>query len=283
MTVPFSKSCKCTYFFDNFQTKSLITSNVVSYLTDMGLVPVTYSYKSTQVDATTSYEKPKKKPTKVELINKGDITLELIPKKVTTLRTGQTMKVPTRIHYLCTFILRNAEVKDIFKKPGSAAKQEDIKALLNKGEPLSQDASAVDVAQIILQFLKELPVAVIPECQHAFFLSCYDHADREDVLTLACLLLPPNHVNLLAYLMQFFEQVTTHHKKNHVTLLALGPCIGPVIMPMNAPEDIKKVADIMVILMKRADLIGMVPELMTLEPKPQKKKCSWVESLLKRA
>lgn len=148
---------------------------------------------------------------------------------------------------------------------------------------MSQDASAVDVAQIILQFLKELPVAVIPECQHAFFLSCYDHADREDVLTLACLLLPPNHVNLLAYLMQFFEQVTTHHKKNHVTLLALGPCIGPVIMPMNAPEDIKKVADIMVILMKRADLIGMVPELMTLEPKPQKKKCSWVESLLKRA
>ncbi|CAG9859756.1 unnamed protein product [Phyllotreta striolata] len=286
-----SKNCRCSFYFDNYHIKSLIKSNVVKYLTDLGIIPVVYCQKATQIDAGTTYEMPKKKKgvckfrkRKFEgfVGSKGDVILDLMPKKVATLRTGQMVKIPVRLQILCNFVLKNAEVEEIFIKPGHQIKQENIKAVLNKGEALPADANPVDVAQIILQFLKELPVPVIPECQHQFLLTCYDHADREDVLPLACLLLPPNHVNLLAYLMQFFEQISTHHKRNKMTVATLGKCVGPLIMPVNAPEDIKKVVNIMVTLMRRADLIGMVPELMTLEPKPSRRRRSWVESLLKR-
>lgn len=75
--------------------------------------------------------------------------------------------------------------------------------LLDAGCSVTDEHHEIDVANVLKTFLRELPEPLIPYSFHDLFLRCTLLGDRKsEAILLACLLLPTEHLNTLAYLMQ---------------------------------------------------------------------------------
>lgn len=57
------------------------------------------------------------------------------------------------------------------------------------------------MAVVLKRFLRNLPESLIPENYRDMFLQCMDLENKKYLIMLACLLLPSESVNVLAYLM----------------------------------------------------------------------------------
>lgn len=79
--------------------------------------------------------------------------------------------------------------------------------LLDAGCNLDENHHEIDVANVLKTFLRELPEPLIPYNFHELFLRCVSlDSNKIDAVLLACLLLPTEHLNALAYLMQVSKQ-----------------------------------------------------------------------------
>lgn len=67
---------------------------------------------------------------------------------------------------------------------------------------LGNDHHVIDVAVVLKSFLRHLPEPLIPYAFHELFLRCSLIEKKEEAILLACLLLPPEHLNVLCYLFQ---------------------------------------------------------------------------------
>jgi hypothetical protein len=79
-------------------------------------------------------------------------------------------KVPLFVIHCCQAILKNAHTEGLFRKAGSAARQREIKRQLEKGEGIKASYDVVDLANILKQFLRDLPEPLIPYQYHEILL-----------------------------------------------------------------------------------------------------------------
>ncbi len=80
------------------------------------------------------------------------------------------VRIPTFVLQACQAILKGVETEGLFRKAGSASRQRDIKRQLEKGEGVKPVHDVIDLANILKQFLRELPEPLIPYQLHEMLL-----------------------------------------------------------------------------------------------------------------
>ncbi|KOC64707.1 Rho GTPase-activating protein 11A [Habropoda laboriosa] len=92
---------------------------------------------------------------------------------------------------------------------------------------------------------------------------------RVQALLLACILLPPHHLNTMAFFMEFLKKVSLCEKQNKMNVDNLAKVIGPNIMPlqeatMSAVQMRLELHLIIIkILIENAESIGILPDHIT--------------------
>lgn len=159
--------------------------------------------------------------------------LSYLPLDVVNLKTGAIIHVPLFMSQAATFLLQHVNEEGLFRKAGSQIRQREIISRLDNGGSLGEKNSPIDVANCLKSFLRNLPEPLIPYIYHDIFVRCNMlKANKVDALLLACILLPPHHLNTLAYLMEFLKTVASHEKQNKMSIDNLARVVGPNIMPL---------------------------------------------------
>ncbi|BES90587.1 RhoGAP [Nesidiocoris tenuis] len=137
-------------------------------------------------------------------------SLEFLEKeRVHVQQSEHPIEVPVFVSDACQFIRKDLNIEGLFRKAGSAAKQRELKTLLDSGSrlELNDDQSIINVANTLKMFLRELPEPLIPHKFHSLFLRCLNcKGNQIQTILWACLLLPYSHLNTLVYLMQFLSE-----------------------------------------------------------------------------
>lgn len=88
-------------------------------------------------------------------------------------------------------------------------------------------------------------------------------------LLLACILLPPHHLNTLAFFMEFLKKVSLYEKQNKMSIDNLAKVIGPNIMPLQkttmSAVQMRLELHLIVVktLIENAESIGVLPDHIT--------------------
>jgi hypothetical protein len=80
------------------------------------------------------------------------------------------VQVPTFVVQSCQAILKGVHTEGLFRKAGSACRQREIKRQLERREALKSSHDVIDLANILKQFLRELPDPLIPYQLHDILL-----------------------------------------------------------------------------------------------------------------
>ncbi|CAG9813716.1 unnamed protein product [Phaedon cochleariae] len=194
------------------------------------------------------------------------VPIQNLENETVTLKNGQQLIVPKRLHEMCSYILTKVETEGIFRKEGSKSRQNEIKLSLDRGCMLGIEHHVIDVAVILKCFLRELPEPLIPYSFHELYLRCSLIEKKTEALLLSCLLLPTEHLNILSYLMQFLNEVASYSKYNKMNSYNISVILGPNIFPVNekiAPKNklmVKKTCDIIKFMIDNSNNIGLIPD-----------------------
>ncbi|CAG9853892.1 unnamed protein product [Phyllotreta striolata] len=192
--------------------------------------------------------------------------LQNLENETVTLKNGQQLVVPKRLYEMCSYILSKVETEGLFRKEGSKSRQNEIKLLLDRGCMLGTDNHEIDVAVVLKYFLRELPEPLIPYSFHELFIRSSIVENKVEALLLACLLLPSEHLNVLVFLMQFFNEISAHSNYNKMNSYNLSLLIAPNIFPLNeklAPKSklmVKKTCEIVKSMIDNSSSIGIIPD-----------------------
>ncbi|XP_066577059.1 protein FAM13A [Amia ocellicauda] len=121
----------------------------------------------------------------------------------------------------------------LFRVSGSMARVRLIKTKLDCGAPvdLDMEGGVSVVASVFKLFLRELPVALIPD--HLGLVNTFkastDEAELSSCLQAELDSLPAEHLRLLSSLVQFLARVASYCKSNKMTEQNLGIVFGPCI------------------------------------------------------
>ncbi|KAJ9596949.1 hypothetical protein L9F63_012019, partial [Diploptera punctata] len=193
------------------------------------------------------------------------VPLHSLENEVALLNCGNAVEVPNFIISACICIKQHIETEGIFRKAGSATRQ--VKIFLDNGKKIGPDHNAIDVANILKLFFRELPEPLIPYTYHDLLLRCLLLKEKTvEGLMLTCLLIPSTHLNCLAYLMQFFQDVASYSSVNKMDVKNLAIIITPSVMPVeektvvNSSSRLSHHVQVIELLITNADKIGNIPE-----------------------
>ncbi len=90
-----------------------------------------------------------------------DLSMVLVPE------LGEDVLVPKVAAFLCDWLRREGRLRTegLFRKPGSASRQRQLKCAMEESEGWTEalaDASPLDVAGLVKQWLRELPEPLLP-------------------------------------------------------------------------------------------------------------------------
>ncbi|XP_014599603.1 PREDICTED: uncharacterized protein LOC106784502 isoform X2 [Polistes canadensis] len=192
------------------------------------------------------------------------------PLDVVNLSSGGIVHVPVFVSQASAFLEKHVTQEGLFRKAGSHIRQKELMALLDKGSSLGEKNHAIDVANCLKTFFRDLPEPLIPYTYHDLFLHCAMLKNHKvQALLLACVLLPPYHLNTLAFIMEFFKKVSLHEKQNKMNIDNLAKVIGPNIMPLREATMVAVQSRlelhlvIVKILIENAENIGVLPDHIT--------------------
>lgn len=152
---------------------------------------------------------------------------------IVNLSSGAIVHVPVFVIQTSTFLEKHVAQEGLFRKAGSQVRQRELISRLDSGGGLGDKNHAVDIANCLKSFFRNLPEPLIPYAYHDLFVHCAllkNH--RVQALLLACMLLPPYHLNTLAFFMEFLKKVSMYEKQNKMSIDNLAKVIGPNIMPL---------------------------------------------------
>ncbi|XP_017757541.1 PREDICTED: uncharacterized protein LOC108548916 [Eufriesea mexicana] len=192
------------------------------------------------------------------------------PLDVVNLSSGAIVHVPIFVSQASTFLEKYITQEGLFRKAGSQLRQKELIARLDNGGSLGEKHHAVDVANCLKSFFRDLPEPLIPYIYHDLFVHCVMLKTYcVQALLLACILLPPHHLNTLAFFMEFLKRVALCEKQNKMSVDNLAKVVGPNIMPlqgttMTAVQMRLELHLIVVkILIENAESIGILPDHIT--------------------
>ncbi|XP_046627045.1 uncharacterized protein LOC124308401 isoform X1 [Neodiprion virginianus] len=194
-------------------------------------------------------------------------SLAHLPLDVVKLSSGAIVHVPQFVTQACSYIEKYASQEGIFRKAGSHLRQKEIIARLDGGSTLGEKYQVVDVANVLKTFFRDLPDPLIPRIYQDVFLRCaLLKNSRVQALLIACLILPPHHLNTLAYLAEFLKRIARLERQNKMGIDNLAKVMGPSIMPlqettMSAVQSRLETHLVIVkILIENAERIGVLPD-----------------------
>ncbi|XP_020289434.1 uncharacterized protein LOC109857501 isoform X2 [Pseudomyrmex gracilis] len=185
---------------------------------------------------------------------------------IVNLSSGAIVHVPVFVIQASTFLEKYITQEGLFRKAGSQARQKELISRLDNGGSLNEKNHAIDVANCLKSFFRDLPEPLIPYTYHDLFVHCaLLKSYRVQALLLACILLPPYHLNTLAFFMEFLKKVSMYEKQNKMNIENLAKVIGPNIMPlqdtsMSAVQNrLQMHLSIIKILIENSENIGILP------------------------
>ncbi|KAJ8984189.1 hypothetical protein NQ317_011098 [Molorchus minor] len=183
------------------------------------------------------------------------VPLQSLANETVTLKNGQQLVIRSdSMKYVLLSIAKR-------KRRVSFARR----MLLDRG-CLGDDHHVIDVAVVLKYFLRQLPEPLIPYSFHEIFLRCSLIEKKVESTLLACLLLPPEHLNVLSFLMQFLNEVASQSVYNKMDTYNLAILVGPNIFPISekvAPKNklmVTKICDIIKLLIEHSRSIGVIPD-----------------------
>ena len=159
--------------------------------------------------------------------------LSSLPLDLVSLSSGAIVHVPIFVSQASSYLLKYIDLEGIFRKAGSKNRQREISIRINNGGALGGKDHGIDVANCLKAFFRDLPEPLIPYSYHDLFVRCVTlKKNRVEALLLACLLLPPNCLNTLAFFMEFLKKVASYEVHNKMGIINLATVVGPNIMPL---------------------------------------------------
>lgn len=135
----------------------------------------------------------------------------------------------------CKYIEDNVEIEGIYRMSGSHPRQKavrvEIEDKLKDLDDLVPAPHVLDVASLLKQFLRELPEPVIPRLFHPLLTNCHASSQPVENLQLALLLLPPDHIACLSFLLHHLDKVAASQDSNRMCLSNLAIVLSPNLLP----------------------------------------------------
>ncbi|GIY53288.1 rho GTPase-activating protein 11A [Caerostris extrusa] len=196
--------------------------------------------------------------------------------------------LPKFIASSTTYLQKYTKEVGLFRKAGSKIRQRELRLKIENGDIL-EGSEPNDVACLLKQWLRELPEPLIPQHMHDLFVRCQQLDSNEKQIKaclLVCLLLPPDHLHTLKYLLCFLAKFAANSDKNMMDAHNLAITMAPNIFVMSADAVDKSKSNLVQVhvsiiqmLIENAIKIGMTSELFSLQHSPQNgKTCSELDS-----
>ena len=97
---------------------------------------------------------------------------------------------------------------------------------------MASPPSVLDVAALLKQFLRELPLPIVPRIYHLMLASAFASQARTENLLLCLLLLPSEHLASLSFLMRHLNTVARSSSTNKMTAANLAIVLSPNLLPV---------------------------------------------------
>lgn len=233
-------------------------------INDLRNIGVKYRFKKNAIK-TDKFEKSKNVSSKI-----FRTPLSYQPLDVVNLSSGGIVHVPVFVSQASAFLEKHITQEGLFRQAGSHIRQKELMARLDKGSSVGEKNHAIDVANCLKTFFRDLPEPLIPYTYHDLFLHCVMLKKHHvQALLLACVLLPPYHLNTLAFIMEFLKKVSLYEKQNKMSIDNLAKVMGPNIMPLREATMIAVQSRlelhliIVKVLIENAENIGVLPDHVT--------------------
>ncbi|XP_066596687.1 uncharacterized protein [Prorops nasuta] len=186
---------------------------------------------------------------------------------IVNLSSGGVVHVPQFVKEATNFLEKHLTQEGLFRKAGSQIRQKELVSIIEKGFPLPDKAYAIDVANLLKTFFRNLSEPLIPYTYHDLFVHCAMLKGHcVEALLLASMFLPTRHLQTLAFFMEFLKKVSTYEKHNKMTIDNLAKVITPNIMPLQETSMLTVETRLQLhllvikILIENAQNIGVLPD-----------------------
>ncbi|KAL7642950.1 UNVERIFIED_CONTAM: hypothetical protein RMT77_006239 [Armadillidium vulgare] len=183
---------------------------------------------------------PKKNVPKLDMLSAENVSdrvfgceLDKMELCTVSLENGSPVSIPKFVEEASNIIRKNVNTEGLFRKGGSAQRQNEIKLILNKGYILPNTVYPTDVACLLKHFFRELPTPLISVPIHILMTRCLNipEPNRLEALILCKLLLPKRNQNLLAYVLELISFVAASSNINLMDTHNLAIIFAPTLMP----------------------------------------------------
>ncbi|XP_076751063.1 rhoGTPase activating protein isoform X2 [Xylocopa sonorina] len=174
---------------------------------------------------------------KIKTPDYKDKTVFGVPLLLSLQRTGQAL--PKCIQIALGWLRANAlDQLGIFRKSGLRSRIQKLKMMTETlGDDISFDGQqAVDVADLVKQYFRELPEALLTNKLSETFIAIFQHVPvelRPDAVQCVLLLLPDEHREALETLLDFLHHVASNARYNQMTASNLAVCLAPSLFHFN--------------------------------------------------
>ncbi|XP_029048472.1 rho GTPase-activating protein 7 isoform X4 [Osmia bicornis bicornis] len=174
---------------------------------------------------------------KIKTPDYKDKTVFGVPLLLSLQRTGQAL--PKCIQIALRWLRANAlDQVGIFRKSGVRSRIQKLKMMTETlGDNISFDGQqAFDVADLVKQYFRELPEALLTNKLSETFIAIFQHVpvdQRPDAVQCVLLLLPDEHREALETLLDFLNHVASNSPYNQMTASNLAVCLAPSLFHFN--------------------------------------------------
>ncbi|XP_034172458.1 rhoGTPase activating protein isoform X3 [Osmia lignaria lignaria] len=174
---------------------------------------------------------------KIKTPDYKDKTVFGVPLLLSLQRTGQAL--PKCIQIALRWLRANAlDQVGIFRKSGVRSRIQKLKMMTETlGDNISFDGQqAFDVADLVKQYFRELPEALLTNKLSETFIAIFQHVpvdQRPDAVQCVLLLLPDEHREALETLLDFLNHVASNAPYNQMTASNLAVCLAPSLFHFN--------------------------------------------------
>ncbi|CAD6227713.1 GSCOCG00006167001-RA-CDS [Cotesia congregata] len=174
---------------------------------------------------------------KIKTPDYKDKTVFGVPLLLSLQRTGQAL--PKCIQIALRWLRANAlDQVGIFRKSGVRSRIQKLKAMTEvQGDNINFDGQqAFDVADLVKQYFRELPEALLTNKLSETFIAIFQHVPvdlRPDAVQSVLLLLPDEHREALETLLDFLNHVASNSPYNQMTASNLAVCLAPSLFHLN--------------------------------------------------